>query len=225
MARLSTLVASVLGDTTVGVTDAERRAAATRQEVRTLLDGPVEDLVEDATVERELARVAPSLDDPPETVLRGALPAEQVARYVESWSPGTTAVRPGEVYLHSRFVDAPDGQDATPFEGLEREFDVEVDPADLAFRGGVPFLTATAADRIRAAVKRSLGCRRREALRRMADEGFPRPVVEHVDVDVKLSFDGLRSVRTVDATAVDDVVPEAVGGVAARVHFESGEVR
>lgn len=222
MQPLSTLVSSVLTDTTRGVTDAERRATDARLEVRAALERPGEALVEEADVDRAIQETAPGLEGPPETLLRERLPEETVRRYLESWDRGPTAVRPGEVYLHPRFV----GDDyASRFEALEDAFEVEVGAADLAFRGGVPFLTRDAIDSIREVVATRIGERRKETLAALGKYGLPRPVVEHMDVDVRLAFDeGLRA-RAVDATGPGDVRPAAIGGVSARIHFESEEVR
>jgi len=222
MQALSSLVSSVIGDATTGVTDAERRATDARREVREALEKPPGALVDPGEVDRELRRVAPTLEAPPEQLLRARLPDEQADRYVEAWRPGHTAVRRGEVYLHPRFVGE---EAATRFDALEAEFDVAVDPAELAFRGGLPFLTDAATRRIREGVARTVGCRRQETLAALADYGLPRPVVERMDVDVPLAFDGSLRAGPVDALGDGDVVPEAVGRVDARVQFESGEVR
>ena len=163
---------------------------------------------------------APPLEAPPTGLLYEALPPMSVERYLESWTPGDSAVRRGEVYLHPRFVE---DADATPYEAVESAFDVTVDSQDLAVRGGVPFLTDTATARIRSAVATSLGRDRQAALSALAESGVPRPVVEDLDVDVKVAYgEGLR-VRPVDP-AGDDLVPEAVGSVGAKIHFNTVEV-
>lgn len=222
MQRLSTLVSSVLNDATAGVTDAERRATDARREIRSKLEQPPTELVEPGEVERALERVAPTLEEPPEELLRSALTEWQADRYLESWTTGRTAVRRGELYLHPRFVGA---EHATRFDELERAFDVCVEEDDLAFRGGLPFLTATATTAIREAVARSIGNRRKETLQALGEYGIPRPVVEHMDVDVKLAFDESLGVRSIDAAGPGEVLPEAVGGISSRIHFESEEVR
>ena len=220
MQELSSLVSAVVGDTAVGVTDGERQAAAGRAEIQESLDAAPEELVSEADVDRALRRVAPPLEAPPTGLLYEALPPMSVERYLESWTPGDSAVRRGEVYLHPRFVE---DADATPYEAVESAFDVTVDSQDLAVRGGVPFLTDTATARIRSAVATSLGRDRQAALSALAESGVPRPVVEDLDVDVKVAYgEGLR-VRPVDP-AGDDLVPEAVGSVGAKIHFNTVEV-
>lgn len=222
MQRLSTLVSTVLNDATAGVTDAERRATDARREIRSKLQQPPSDLVESSEVDRALERVAPTLEEPPEELLRSALTEWQADRYLDSWRAGRTAVRRGEMYLHPQFVDA---RHATRFDALERAFDVRVDEDTLAFRGGLPFLTEAATQEIRDAVARSIGKKRKETLAALGEYGIPRPVVEHMDVDVRLAFDDSLGVRPVDATGAGEVLPEAVGGISSRIHFESEEVR
>ena len=216
MPSLSTVVSSLVRDAAAGATAGERVAALDRSDLEDRLSDPPESFVEESEVDAFLRERFPPPEEPPIDHLAKALHPAVRDRDLESWQPGETAIRPYEVFLHPADVGE-DGQ--RRFEGLERL--PGLDPADLPLerRGDLPFLTPEAVGRIRDAAANAIGTRRRDAIRAVAESGIPEPVVEDVEMDVKLAIDEDLDARAIDARAATGVESQAVCSLSARMHF------
>lgn len=210
---LSTLIATLVGDTAEGVREASVAAARRRASLAESLDSEPTA----ADVEEALASLFPPLHDPPADLLSRVLGDRELDEYVSKWRPGRTAVRPGEVYLHPDLVDRP----VAEFPPIERELGVSV--VETVERGeGVARLTEKSVALVRRAVRERLETERRNARAAFAD-GVPTPVVESATVEAKAAFGG--GEKHVEATLLDGregiVRPELVGTVTADLRFVS----
>lgn len=216
MPSLSTLLASLVQEGAAGAVDGERRARQERAALEERLSDPPSSFVQEQEVDAVLREQFPPLEEPPVDLLRKNLHPVVLDRYLETWERGTSAVRPYEVVMHPSVVKE---WRAPQFEGLEELLDRDLTELPLERRGNVAFLTPEAVEEIRTAVATDIGSRRRSALKRLADDEIPQPVVEDVELDVKLSLD--ESLDAVAVDAIDGVADsEAVGSLSTRMHFK-----
>lgn len=199
-----------------GAVDGERRARQERAALEERLSDPPSSFVQEQEVDAVLREQFPPLEEPPVDLLRKNLHPVVLDRYLETWERGTSAVRPYEVVMHPSVVKE---WRAPQFEGLEELLDRDLTELPLERRGNVAFLTPEAVEEIRTAVATDIGSRRRSAMKRLADDEIPQPVVEDVELDVKLSLD--ESLDAVAVDAIDGVADsEAVGSLSTRMHFK-----
>lgn len=216
MPSLSTLLASLVQEGAAGAVDGERRARQERAALEERLSDPPSSFVQEQEVDAVLREQFPPLEEPPVDLLRKNLHPVVLDRYLETWERGTSAVRPYEVVMHPSVVKE---WRAPQFEGLEELLDRDLTELPLERRGNVAFLTPEAVEEIRTAVATDIGSRRRSAMKRLADDEIPQPVVEDVELDVKLSLD--ESLDAVAVDAIDGVADsEAVGSLSTRMHFK-----
>lgn len=216
MPSLSTLLASLVQEGAAGAVDGERRARQERAALEERLSDPPSSFVQEQEVDAVLREQFPPLEEPPVDLLRKNLHPVVLDRYLETWERGTSAVRPYEVVMHPSVVKE---WRAPQFEGLEELLDRDLTELPLERRGNVAFLTSEAVEEIRTAVATDIGSRRRSAMKRLADDEIPQPVVEDVELDVKLSLD--ESLDAVAVDAIDGVADsEAVGSLSTRMHFK-----
>ena len=215
---LSTVIASLVGETAEGVREASVAAARRRAVLAEALDA--EPTAGD--VDAALASLFPPLHGPPVDLLARVLDDEALDEYLSTWRPGPTSVRAGGVYLHPDLVDAGAGTlRVAEFPPIERELGVSV--LDTVERGdGVARLTETSVSLVRRALRDRLEAERRTAAAAFAD-GVPTPVVESATVEAKAAFGG--GEERVEATLLDGragaVAPELVGSVTTDLRFVS----
>lgn len=215
---LSTVLSGLIRDGTTGVVAAERDAAADRLAFEDRLDDPATAFVSREEVDSFLRSRFPPFEEPPVEALSRTLGEKALDWVVDRWTPGETAVRAGALYVHpdrypvSRFPETP---------ALERTLDVTLPDDVLDTVDGVAVLTPEAVGIVRDAVATRIGERRRDAHRALAAEGYPRPVVDGLDVDVRLAFDDRLDARPVDATDAAVLEPDAIGRVTAKLHFDA----
>lgn len=216
MASISSLLASLVREGTDGAVAGERDAALDRDALEDRLSDPPETFVDDHELQALLESEFPPFETPPVEDLFASLDPPVFNRYIRTWEPGRTALRPYEVF---RTPSADQDDLRSRFERLESL--LERDPRELPLerRGAVEFLTPAAVDEITAAIAEEVGSRRRDALRRVAESGIPEPVVEDIELDVKLAID-----ETLDATTVDPhsskIDSDAIASLSTRLHFK-----
>jgi hypothetical protein len=220
MGGLSTVLSKLVEDGAAGALAGERRTAASLSELEDRLADPPETFVEDAEVQAVLARRFPPIESQPTDLVSEALSGAVRERYLETWDRGHSAIRPNEVFLHPKFAPA---DQARPYDALdELGVDLLADREEtLAVRNGLAFLTETAVERVQAAVARQIGEPRKRALQDVAADGVPEPVVEDIDLDVKVAFDEQLGASVVDAAAPPaGLDSEAVGSLQTSMHFK-----
>lgn len=215
---LSTVLSGLIRDGTAGVVAAERDAAADRLDFEATLDAPPSDFVSRQEIDAVLATRFPAFEEPPVELLSRVLDEKALDWVLDHWTTGETAVRPGALYVHPERY--PLGRlPETP--AVERLLDVTLPDEVLDTVDGVALLTPRAVGIVRDTVATDLGERRRDAHRALAAEGYPRPIVDGLDVDVRLAFDDRLDARPVDATDVTAIEPDAIGRVTAKLHFDA----
>ncbi|AWB27553.1 hypothetical protein [Halococcoides cellulosivorans] len=220
MGRLSTVLSRLVEDGAAGALAGERRTAASLADLEARLDDPPAAFADEREVRAVLAERCPPLDEPPRDLLGDALSGDALDRYLETWQPGHSAIRPNEVFLHPEFVppDRARSYDALAELGVDLLADRE---ATLEVRNGLAFLTEAAVERVREAIATEIGQPRKDALQRVASGGVPEPVVEDIDLDVKVAFDD-----QLDASVIDAAAPpaglngDAVGELSTSMHFK-----
>lgn len=220
MGRLSTVLSQLVEDGAAGALAGERRTAASLTDLERRLDDPPEAFADEREVRAVLAERFPPVEAEPTDLVTEALSGEALDRYLDTWQPGRSAIRPNEVFLHAEFVPS---DRARSYEALD-DFGVDLlaDRAEtLDVRNGLAFLTETAVDRVERAVAKRIGEPRRSALQRVAAEGVPEPVVEDIALDVKVAFD-----ENLDASVIDAAAPpaglnaDAIGTLETSMHFK-----
>ncbi|MFW6436087.1 MAG: hypothetical protein ACOCYZ_00450 [Halococcoides sp.] len=220
MGRLSTVLSDLVEDGAAGALAGERRTAASLADLESRLDDPPTVFVEQREVDAVVADRFPPIEDPPEDLVTDALSGDTLDRYLGTWQPGHSAIRPNEVFLHEAFVSA---DRARSYDALA---DLDVDlladrEATLDVRNGLAFLTEEAVERVREAIAVQIGQPRKAALERVASDGVPEPVVEDIAFDVKIAFD-----EQLDASVIDAAAPpaglngDAVGELSTSMHFK-----
>lgn len=220
MGRLSAVLSQLVEDGAAGALAGERRTAANLDDLESRLDDPPETFADEREVQALLARLFPPVEETPADLVNEALSGNTLETYLDTWQPGDSAIRPNEVFLHPEFVPE---ERARSYEGLA---DLDVDllaerEATLDVRNGFAFLTETAVDRVRTAVATRIGEPRKAALQRVAADGVPEPVVEDMEMEVKMAFD-----ENLDASVVDAAAPpaglngDALGKLTTSMHFK-----
>jgi len=220
MGRLSTVLSQFVEDGAAGALAGERRTAASLADLERRLDDPPEAFADEREVRTVLAERFPPIEEEPTDLVTDALSGEALDRYLDTWQPGQSAIRPNEVFLHAEFVPS----DRARRYGALDDFGVDLlsDRAEtLDVRNGLAFLTEAAVDRVERAVAKRIGEPRRSALQRVAAEGVPEPVVEDISLDVKVAFD-----ENLDASVIDAAAPpaglnaDAIGTLETSMHFK-----
>jgi hypothetical protein len=218
MPRLSNVLSTLVQEGSAGALAGERRTAAEMEALADRLEEPPEAFAGGDEVAAYLRHHFPPLDEPPEDLVQEALADRVLETYLDTWQPGETAVRPNEVYLHPDYVPA---DRAARFGKLDDLLGVSIPEDELDARNGLPFLTEAAVERVERAVARKIGGRRRDALHRVAEDGVPKPVVEDIDLDVKLAFDEQLGASVVNsASPPSNLATEAVGSLSTSMHFK-----
>ncbi|WP_255151678.1 hypothetical protein [Halorarius halobius] len=217
MPTLGSVLARVIEGGVEGVVDAETAAAADRLAVERRLAEPPAAFVDAGEVDAVLAERFPPFDRPPEKLLARVFDDETLDRYLSGWEPGDTAVREGALYVHPERFPLGELPETPP---VERTLGVRLDETDLTFLGSLPTLSADAVATVREAVADRLGGERKAARRAVAEAGYPRPVVDSLEVETGLTFAPDLGVRLVDARTVGPVERAAMGRVRAKLHFE-----
>lgn len=220
MGRLSAVLSRLVEDGAAGALAGERRTAASLATLERRLGDPPEAFADEREVRAVLAERFPPVEEKPADLVTDALSGEALDRYLETWQPGRSAIRPNEVFLHAAFVSA---ERARSYEALgDLGVDLIADREEtLEVRNGLAFLTETAVERVERAVAKRIGDPRKSALQRVAEAGVPEPVVEDISLDVKVAFD-----ENLDASVIDAAAPpaglnaDAVGTLETSLHFK-----
>ena len=218
MNRLSTVLSRMVKESAEGALAGERQSAVDRETLAARLEEPPEAFASAREIGGFLQHHFPPLDRPQEDLLADALPGDVLDEYLSSWKPGETAIRPNEVYLHPDYVSPERAGSVTRLDDL---LGVTLGDDDLDVRNGLAFIAPSGVERVRRAVARRIGGRRRDALERVAEDGVPQPVVENLDMNVKLSLDEQLNAAVVNSEAPPaDLATEAVGELSTRMHFK-----
>ena len=213
---LSTVIASLVGETAEGVRETSVAAARRRAALAEGLGA--EPTATD--VDAALGALFPPLHGPPVDLLARVLDDGALDEHLSTWRPGPTSVRAGGVYLHPDLGDTGAGTlPVAEFPPIERELGVSV--LDTVQRGdGVARLTEKSVALVRRALRDRLEAERRTAAAAFAD-GVPTPVVESATVEAKAAFGG--GEERIEATLLDGrrgaVPPELVGSVTTDLRF------
>ncbi|PAU84256.1 hypothetical protein CK500_07455 [Halorubrum salipaludis] len=217
MADLSTLVTGVVLESTKGVAAAEVEAAAERASFRESLDRDPTAFADREAIEAFLRERFPPFGRDPRTVLEPYVDPDLLRKALSRWEPGETAVRPGSPYVHpDRFPAGPLSE--TP--PVERVLGVELTERELEVVGDLALFTRSAVRRVRDAAAERIGRRELAARRSVAEQGYPRPVVEGIDVETKVTFGGEIDATPFDARYAEHAVAGGIGTVRTELHFE-----
>mgnify|MGYP000291174839 CR=1 FL=1 len=208
MIPLSELVSTLILDSADGVQAAETTTAARRQAVGDYLREPPGEATSEAAVDRFLRERFPALDGPPTALLQRARRDDGPE---VSWSPGETAVRPGNVYVHPELSEF---DNVSEFPPIRDVLGVELDD-DVVVSNGVGVQTEDSVQRVREAVAQRLGERRQSVVGRAFEGGVPTPRVQSLDAELPVRFDDDLGVTTV----TDDSTAESVGRLSVTMEF------
>lgn len=218
MKQLRSVLSGMVQQGAAGALAGERQSAVDREALAARLEEPPEAFASEQEILGFLRHHFPPPEEPPEDLLADALPGDVLDRYLSTWERGETAIRPNEVYLHPDYVSP---ERAGSVARLDDVLGVTLGDDDLDVRNGLAFVAPSGVERVRRAVARRIGGRRRDALERVAEDGVPQPVVENLDMNVKLSLDENLNASVVNSEAPPaDLATEAVGEMSARMHFK-----
>lgn len=218
MKQLRSVLSGMVQQGAAGALAGERQSAVDREALAARLEEPPEAFAGEQEILGFLRHHFPPPEEPPEDLLADALPGDVLDRYLSTWERGETAIRPNEVYLHPDYVSP---ERAGSVARLDDVLGVTLGDDDLDVRNGLAFVAPSGVERVRRAVARRIGGRRRDALERVAEDGVPQPVVENLDMNVKLSLDENLNASVVNSeTPPADLATEAVGEMSARMHFK-----
>ncbi len=197
MYTLSEVISKLVEDSASGVQAAEAEVEKRKVELAELLKKPPEELVEEEEVDDFLRNIFPDPRNPKETAIRPGVPY---------FSP--------TIERYRRFEEFPP---------IERVLGIRLTEKDLTRENDRMLLTKRAVKKVRDAVKQMVGRKRKLTLKRLMEQGIPRPVVETVDLEVKLAFDENLRVRVPNLYEADvKMLPEAIGKMAVHLRFEKG---
>lgn len=218
MKQLRSVLSGMVQQGAAGALAGERQSAVDREALAARLEEPPEAFASEQEILGFLRHHFPPPEEPPEDLLADALPGDVLDRYLSTWERGETAIRPNEVYLHPDYVSP---ERAGSVARLDDVLGVTLGDDDLDVRNGLAFVAPSGVERVRRAVARRIGGRRRDALQRVAEDGVPQPVVENLDMNVKLSLDENLNASVVNSeTPPADLATETVGEMSARMHFK-----
>jgi len=135
-------------------------------------------------------------------------------------NPDETAVKPGKPYFNPRFSKLKSVEEFPP---IEKVLGVKLEEKDLRFTRKKVFLTEKAVEKVREVVAKKLGERKKEVLTRVVEYGLPKPVVETMNIELKvaLSFDKKLKAHIPNFFETDvRIVPETIGKVSMHLRFE-----
>ncbi|MDZ5810923.1 hypothetical protein U4E84_06145 [Halorubrum sp. AD140] len=217
MVDLSQLVTGVVLESTTGVAAAEVEAAAERAAFRESLERDPTAFTDRVEVTEFLRERFPPFERDPRSALRPYVDTEVLYEALGEWESGETGVLPGSPYVHPERFPA-GGLSETP--PVERVLGVEIPERELEVTDGFALFTRSAVRTVRDAVAKRIGRRRLEARRTVAEQGYPRPVVEGIDVETKVTFGSALDATLFDAHYAESASSGAVGSVRTELHFE-----